>query len=361
MEESITALKEEIIDSTAKRVSGDVLKELEEKLSTKFPTMDEIKKMFAEHKPETRTLSADEKAEEEVKFWQDLAHGKATGDITDTGTAATLIPSTVAKKILDQIQAAGYVRKITTIFPDDKGTLFVKSQGATAYRTAEGVAPTGSTLKYNKKDYLTTEVGADTIVSNKLLREANPQLLQFVYKQLGQAFANLEVVEFITGTGTGEFEGLNAATIPTVTATTTHTTIDKLTYDDFRSVLLGTPKQYRGISSWIISSTVEQQVAQIQKSDVKYTDLFDMAAGTILGRPYVVNDNLSTTGTTNPVLYFGFWKDYYVFDKGGIAIVTTNQGKELVSKRQTYMLAIANTDGKTIDTTGMRGLKLASS
>ena len=362
IEEKIKEMKDDIVDVTAKRVSDDVLKQLEEKFQTKFPTMDEIKKLFETYKPQTATLSTDEKREEEVKFWRNIAVGKATGDITDTGTAATLVPSTVANKILDQIQSAQYLRKITTVFPDDKGTLFVKSQGATAYRTAENAAPnsgTPSTLKYNAVAYNTYEAAADVILSNKLLKEASPNLLQFAYQQLGQAFANLEVVEFVTGSGTNAFQGLNNASITAVTAAATHTTIAKLDYDDLLSLYMAVPQQYRKLSSWIVTSDFITAIKKLK--DNNGLPIFNATEDTIFGRPYYENSNLATTGTTNPVAYFGYWKDYYIFDKGKIAIVTTNQGKELVSKRQTYIIAFVNTDGKTVDKTGMRSLKLAAS
>jgi len=42
------------------------------------------------------------KRAEEVKFWRDIAQGKAAGDITDTSAAATLVPTVVANQILDQ-------------------------------------------------------------------------------------------------------------------------------------------------------------------------------------------------------------------------------------------------------------------
>ena len=248
-DKELEVVKNELVDLTSKRVTPEILKALEEKFETKFPTMDEIKKMFETYKPNTATLSADEKQIEEVKFWQSIAQGKAAGDITDTGTAATLVPSSVADKILDQIQAAGYVRNICTVFPDDKGNLFVKKTGATAYRTAEGVAPntgTPSVLQYTPIPYNTYEAAADIIVSNKLLAEAKPNILNFAYGQLGQAFANLERVEFITGAGTTAFFGLAttgpAGAITAVTATT-GTTVATLTYDDILAVWLAVPQQ----------------------------------------------------------------------------------------------------------------------
>ncbi len=349
----VEVLKKEIIDVTAKRVA--------EGLENKFVTVDEMKKALESLH---QTTPEEKMTETEEKFWKDIASGvyaKATGDITDTSTAGTLVPSTVASKILDQLQAASYIRKICTVFPDDKGTLFVKSQGATAYRTAENTAPnngTPSTLAYNAVTYEGYDVAADTLISNKLLKLAKPNLRQFVYTQLGQAFANLELVEFITGSGTNSFTGLNNAGITAVIAASGHTAITDIDYDDLLSLFLAVPQQYRAKSSWIITSTLEGIVMKLKDSNG--IPIFNPNAGTIMGKPYYINDNIATSGTTDPIAYFGYWKDYFIFDKGGISVLTTNQGKELMSKRQTYMIAFASTDGKPVDTKGMRALKLAS-
>jgi len=315
--EDVERIKSEIITVAADRATEETMKRLEEYLNTKLPTIDEIKKLLESYKPNTATLSADEKRAEEVKFWRDIAQGKAAGDITDTSAAATLVPTVVANQILDQVQRASYIRNICTVYPDDKGYLFVKKAGATAYRTAENNAPnsgTPSTLQYNVVDYNTYEICADTIVSNKLLNEAAPNLLQFIYTQLGQAFARSEEIEFIDGTAANhQFVGLDATTVTTKTAASGHTTISALSYDDFLTAFLALPQQYRPLASWIISSAVEAQAMKLKNEfGIPY---FNPEAGTILGKKYYINDNLDTSGTTHPIAYIGNWQDYYVLIK----------------------------------------------
>ena len=140
MSVNLEELKKEIIDNTATRVAKD----LEERLGKKFLTHEEIQEMFKNWKPK-KTEESDN-LEEVVKFYRGLVKGT---NISDEGTSGDLIPRTVSNRILEGLRKASWVRKYVTIFPDTKGTLFVKAQGATAYRTAPGNAPTGSTLQYN--------------------------------------------------------------------------------------------------------------------------------------------------------------------------------------------------------------------
>ena len=81
----------------------------------------------------------------------------------------------------------------------------------------------------------------------------------------------------------------------------------------------------------------------------------------IFGIEVIEDENMPTTGTTNPVIYLGYMKDYWVIDRQGAKIVTTNQGLDLVSKQQTLVYMDMLTDAHLIDATGWRGLVLASS
>ena len=351
MSVNLEELKKEIIDNTATRVAKD----LEERLGKKFLTHEEIQEMFKNWKPK-KTEESDN-LEEVVKFYRGLVKGT---NISDEGTSGDLIPRTVSNRILEGLRKASWVRKYVTIFPDTKGTLFVKAQGATAYRTAPGNAPTGSTLQYTKIDYDAYELIADTIVSNRLLADANIPLINWIEEQLVYAFAVAEEKEFIQGaSGNHEFIGLDNSSITTVTAASGHTDITKLTYDDILDLYMAVPQQYRSRAVWILHTDTLKVIKKLK--DNNGLPIFSATDSTIFNRPFIECEHVAKTGTTNPVIYFGDWKGYYIFEKGRIQVLSTNVGKELVSKRQTYIIAINYNGGQAVIKDGMRGLKLASS
>ncbi len=356
--EIITAVQAEAIEGAAERVKGEVIPLFD----GKFVKMEELKAMLENHKPSPQESVRDTAGE--AKYWLDLVSGKATGDIVDTVTGASIVPTLIADKIKDQLQAASYVRSICTVFPDSKGILPVAGGEAVAYRTAEGTAPnagTPSTLKYVDVSYEGYDLCADTLVSNKLIAKAKPAILDFIYMKLGQSFANSEVKELITGAAAShEFAGLNEAGLTNVTAATGHILITQIDYDDLMDLYHAVPQQYREnpASVFIAHTNFIKTVRKIK--DNIGIPIFNPLDNTILNHKFFENTNVSTTGTTNAIAYFGYMKDYYIFDDGQMIMLTTNQGKELTSKRQTYIIAIANTDGKVVDKTGLRGLKLAT-
>jgi HK97 family phage major capsid protein len=357
--ENIDELTKQIVEKTAQRVSED--------LKNKFITAEELDKILDKFHNEIQTaVPGNNENKDEDEFFKALVQGrfKATGDITNTTDAGALIPSTVANKIIEQVTQASWVRKIATVFPDSKGTLFVKQNGATAYRTPEQTAPNSgnpSVLSFKGIDYDTYDAVADTIVSNKLLVQAKPAIRQYIYKQLGEAFGNLEMKEFILGTTANhEFEGLYSnANIPIVTAKTGHTTIDTIDYDDLLDLFSAVADQVQRTGVWIVSAEFIKVVKKLK--DNNGLPIFDAGAHSIWNRPYYVNPHLDTSGTDNPIAYFGdFKRAYYIFDPGTITFATTNQGKELVSTRQTYMIAFATTGARVVDETAIAGLKLSA-
>jgi len=351
-------------ENTKKAIDGTFQKAVSEirgEFEGKFITPDELKKALENaRKPENEPVDdwKDEKA-----FWSDLVLGKTAGDLDTAANSATIVPTVISKKIHELLYQMDWVRPLVTVIADDKGTIPVEATGFTAYRTAENTEPnsgTVTTLTYTAVSYDTYDVAADTLLSNKLLMNAEPDIMGYIYSNLANKFAVLEKNEFITGDNSTELYGLNigvtgaALTMQTAASATTIATIE---YDDLVTVFYGLAEQYRRNATWLMDPLTLAAIRKIK--DINGIPLMSPTEQTLFGKPVIEADDMSSTGTTNGVIYFGDFKNgYMLFDKGGMEVVATKEGQTLASKRATYIIAVKRTDGKIVNAAAITGLKL---
>ena len=128
---------------------------------------------------------------------------------------------------------------------------------------------------------------------------------------LSYAFAVAEEKEFIQGdSASHEFEGLNNAGITTVTAASGHTTISALDYDDILDLYMAVPQQYRAKAVWILHTDTLKVLKKLK--DNNGLPIFSPTDNTIFNRPFIECEYIATSGTDNPVIYFGDWSGYYI-------------------------------------------------
>ena len=353
---------------TREDVIDDIKKEITPELEKKFE--DTIQKAIQELQKSIITAPQEKKNDlkEEVEFWKKALHDqsefttKAAGDIDTTANAATIVPSAIYNKIHEKLYQANYVRQFATIFPtggEIKGTLPVENAGFTAARVAETTAPTDSTLSYSAITWSLYDLKASTTIGNRLFEVSPVAILDYVYNNLANKFAAKELTEFITGTGTNEWTGLdNASMSNAVTAASGNTTLATLDWDDWMDTFMALPQQYRGAGIWITSTAALTALRKLK--DNQNLPIFLPTDNTIFGRPVYENSNVTTSGTAEPVAYFIYPKDYFIFDSGAMNIGVTKDGKTLVSTASTYIIANLLNDAKLVKGDGAASLTLSA-
>lgn len=325
----------------------------------KYLTMEEFQKAIDGLK-QPMVVPADEKSfEAEKKFWSDLAQGKTAGDLDTAANGATIVPTFIANKIYEKLYQRNYVRELATVFPDDKGTVPFEGTALSASRLAELTAPnsgTPGTGTYTAVSYDTYDLAADTLISNKLIDNATPMVLDYIYSHLAKQFAKTELSEFITGDNSTQMQGLRGVTTLNSVTCASATTLATLEYDDLVDTYYAIEEQYQDNAVWIMNKSALAAVKKMK--DVYGMPVFNASDKTIFGAKVYQNSSVATSGTTYPVIYFGDWKGYFVFDKMGMQIFTSREGRDLTSKRATYILGLMRTDGKVVDPNGMAALKL---
>ena len=304
-------------------------------------------------------------------FAKEICHQKTAGiwDADTTTMGSELIPSEVATRIAEKLNTYSILRQNCTIYKDDKGQIFGEGTAATAARiTTRGTAANAISPTYAAVTYATVGMQAWLAVDNKLIRESPLNAFDWVTNILVKSIAAKENVEFITGTGaTGLFKGLDTLTLSNAATTTaTKTTFALVELASMRKLYYSLPAGYRysGINkAWLITSpTFMPYIEGLNAAAHEYFNP-KVVPPTWYGRPCWEHSSVYATddGSAEPIAYFGDLSYYYIFDKLGTIIKSTDQGKTAMLADATYIMAYNETYGDTPLTDAFTSLTLAAS
>jgi HK97 family phage major capsid protein len=284
--------------------------------------------------------------EDICKYYQRvLGEGKAWEDTT-THVGLEMVPSLVAGRIIEKRDNAP-VFKHCTKFPDDKGVLIVESTQATALRMGAARAATAEvTPAPTEVSYSTYGGTAWLLLGNKLIRNATPQVVDYVENSLVRSIVRLHTYEWTLGSGTRSMTGMHTGATA-VASTGGIDTLAELTLADTMAAFFSLEPQYADGAIWLLPNTV---VAKLATLNVVNTPLIDIPNKTIMGRPYVVLPSTCFEAPANTVTwsYFGDMSYYNIFEKSPIQLKVSNDGKTLAVADQTVIVAQFETDGKVV-------------
>lgn len=370
--DEVENLKKEIVDATTQAAVKRVEEE-SEKLKASFHSelqafADSIEKRL---NGGFGRIDAQDRKEMDVLvgayFAKEICNQKVINkawDASTSGGASELIPSEIATRLVEKLTTYSLLRQNCTIYPDDKGTVFGEGTAATASRIAtRGTASNETTPSYTPVTYATVGMQAWLGVDNKVVRESPLRVFDWVTDILVKAIAAKEYVEFITGTGTNAFKGLDNLSITALTAASTHTAMDKLNKSDAENWYRALPQAYRmlGKNIYVIgTSTLAAQLASLNTTGYEVWNYL-VQPEKWHGYPFWEHASVTSSGTDHPVGYFGDLSYYYIFDKLGLMIKSTDQGKTAMLADQTIVMVYNETYGNTPLTDAFRSLKLAGS
>lgn len=274
-----------------------------------------------------------------------LGENKAWEDTT-THVGLEMVPSLVAGRIVEKRDNAP-VFKYCTKFPDDKGTIIVESTQPTALRMGAARAATNEvTPAPAEVDYTTYGGTAWLLVGNKLIRNATPQIVEYVENSLVRSIVRLHTYEWTLGSGTRSMTGMHTGATA-CDSTAGIDTLAELTLADTMAAFFTLEPQYADSAIWLAPNTVIGKLAGLNKAD---TPMIDIPNKILMGRPYVVLPStcFATVADTVTWSYFGDMSYYYIFEKTPIQLRVSSEGKTLTTADQTVIAAQFETDGKVV-------------
>jgi HK97 family phage major capsid protein len=268
-----------------------------------------------------------------------------------------VIPPEFLNRLEIALQTFGNVRGVATVertvtgadmpMPtvDDTGNVAAIIAEAVAYGAVTDVDFGSVTFKsFTYRDRLKA--------SQEWLQDSSPvKIAGRLGDMLGQRIATKQNLDFTTGGGTTEPEGI----ITGATAVNTATTL-VLAANDIIDLFHAVDVAYRGNAMFMCHDLVVAHIKKIRDDaggaglgNFLWGDLRDGADLRLQGRPVVINNHMDsdTTSQGDDVLLFGDMKKYYVRD---VQAVKLQRADELyIENNQVGFFATARADGRVVD------------
>jgi len=302
--------------------------------------------------------------------------------MTESGYGGVLVPIEWAQLITQtpmMTMLAGQVRNLTTTtlvqrFPRIK-TNNVKFPASPVVVTWGGEQPTlteqGANLQTDNVDITVREVWAYGDFSISLLEDNAYGISNYIPQIFSETLAVDLDAKIISGTGDAgsqPYGFTETGVVPVQNAATTGASA-AITADDLINLMVKLPQQYRANGVWLFNSNTFAALAKLKDTSGKYIFMppfgsftgtpmggGEWTSGTILGRPYIISENMPDIGQGNVSVYFGWYdRAYFMLNRVGPTVRVLDQPKFTVGNYQ-YALR-ARKGGRVVQPNAIAGLK----
>jgi HK97 family phage major capsid protein len=281
-------------------------------------------------------------------------------DLTKAVTTAGgfTVPTGFISRLYEQLVEAATVRQTgAIIYTTDSGeNLLVPkatSHGAAAL-VAEAAAIAESDSVFAQQTLTAYKYGQLIEVSTELIQDSGIDLLGYLSRAAGRGLGLASGTHFVTGTGTGQPEGVatNVTTGKTGLTGQTTTVITDDLFDLYHSIVSG----YRSRGVWLMNDSSLAKIRKLKDTTGQFLWQPGLQAGTpdsLLGRPVLTDPNVAVMAASAKSILFGDFSSYYAIrDVSGVRFERSDDfrfANDLVAFR-----ALIRTDGKPMDATAVK-------
>jgi HK97 family phage major capsid protein len=365
---NLSAVEHEIVTkctSQAGDLNAEIVRIKQKRLRTQIPQ--QIPHVESGHAEEPMT-PARFAADYSRAFYSRIATGPspainaALGEGTDVA-GGFAVPVIVDGQIVPLAPSDLAVRNLARVIPT---TSDIKSPGAAALSTAaaksEASAFTASVPSLNQFTLSAFLAGAEVDVSVELINDAQ-KFAAFCGDDLALAVQEYEESKFISGSGSGEPQGLQG-NIDTGVAAATADGADNLLSIAATFDILGTLKgTYHQNASWLMqrASGVALRKAQVQSGLFEPVFTRENGQDFLHGYPVYYSESMpAIAAAATPVIFGDFRQGYLIGDRGGpaIRVKVLDQAKALYG--WVTLLGYRRTDGRVRRSEALKALTLHS-
>jgi len=299
----------------------------------------------------------------ERAFEQYIRTGKVTGELAEfraqsegTNTAGGyLVPAGFRAKLVERMkQFGGLAENVETITTSDGAPMTyptiddtanvgeIVAEGGTFAAGADLVFGTRALSAYK---YMAGGAGNLPLkVSWELIQDSAFDLQAFIARRLGERIARLQAVHWVSGTGTGQPQGI-------VTPIATSGTIGTLDYAALLATVNFLDPAYWGNAKWLMNQATWAAIQGLVDTTGRplinsQTDSIGGAVGgqSLLGFPVVIDQAMPNKAAGAKFLAFGDLREAYVIRRvKDVTLVTLNE--LYAANGQTGFMAWARADG----------------
>jgi len=276
------------------------------------------------------------------------------------GTAtdgAELVPTTLSTTLIEFMRASSTVMQETATVINTSGGESLVLPTVTSYSAASIVAENGQ-IGNDAPQFTTVSLGAFKYaflipISSELLADQGFDITPFLARQAGVALGRGAGAHFVSGTGSGQPQGVDEATTGVTAASAT-----AITGDELMNLQHSVVDAYRANATWIMKDSTSLLIRKLKSTDNQYLWAPGLTAGapdTLLGNPVKLDDNMAAAATGNAsVVYGDIGAAYAIRMAGGVNVAVSNDFKfdfDVTTYRFTMRV-----DGKIVDGNAVRKL-----
>lgn len=226
----------------------------------------------------------------------------------------------------------------------------VTAYGANATITAENTAITFVDDTFDQDSVSAYTYPTGTKVSFQLLADTAVDLEGFLRGRMTERIARAQNAHFLTGTGSGQPEGIVTA-VPSgqiVTGATGQTLT--VTGDDLIDVMYKIKPAFRRRAKWLMNDQMMKVIRKLKDADGQYLFQVSLREGEpdmLLGKPFFVDANMPTPAASAKSIVFGDFGGYLIRDVAAIAMRRLDE--RFADALQVGFLAWMRSDGMVQD------------
>ena len=182
-------------------------------------------------------------------------------------------------------------------------------------------------------------------VSRQFLQDFNGDVAAYLGRKIGERIGRIQNTHFATGDGASKPRGVVTASALGKAAAGD----SAITYDELVELMHSVDPAYQANSRWMLNFTT---LGMIQKlTDLNGQPLWGPLASegpdTILGRPYIINQDMPDATTGSRSLLYGDLSIYHIRDAGNVIVLRLDE--RFADKLQVGFIGFLRSDGDLVD------------
>jgi HK97 family phage major capsid protein len=267
------------------------------------------------------------------------------------------VPKEFTSGLIQAVDDILYIRQLATKFQitgESLGMVSLDTDPDDADWTKE-IATGGedSSMAFGKRELTPHPLAKLIKISQKLMRASGLSIVQLVTERIAYKQALPQEVAFMTGSGAGQPLGLFTASaqgISTGRDVSTGNTNTAITFDGLIEALYSLKSQYMAKATGLFHRTAIKNIRKLKDGESRYLWEPATRAGdpaTILGRPFIMSENVPNTFTTG--LYVGMWADFSFYHIADALAMEVQRLNELYARtNQVGLITRSETDAMPV-------------
>ena len=185
-------------------------------------------------------------------------------------------------------------------------------------------------------------------VSMELLQDSAFSMDTILAPMLGTRIARITNTHFTTGTGTGQPNGVVTGAVVGKTGLVGQTL--SVIFDDLVDLQHSVDPLYRKNATWMMHDTSLQVIKKIKDSQNRPLFVAGISVkepDTILGQPYVINQDIAVMAANAKSILYGDFSKYQIRDVLGVSVRRLDE--RYAELGQVGFIAFMRTDGRTLN------------